>query len=70
MQCIKWDHVIRHASHYIQESVTSAQQVLRAIYDTYETPCVTLVENRLGDYKYPSQEPDQVSYCFLLYKEL
>lgn len=44
-----------------QESVALAQQALRAIYDTFETPCVTLVENRLGDYLYPSQEPDQVS---------
>ena len=49
---------------HLQESVSSAQQALRVIYDAYETPSVTLVENRLGDYLYPTQEPDQVGSSF------
>ena len=51
---------MKHTPYHIQESVASAQQALRAIYDAYKNPCVTLVENRLGDYQYPSPEPDQV----------
>ena len=55
---------------HLQESVASAQQALRAIYDAYETPCVTLVENRLGDYLYPTQEPDQVSSNLQIPKQI